>query len=298
VPAAGPLVSTPVGAGDVQVATVNGKPVWGSCVAAQAARQHLDRDAALRQCIDFELLAQAAAAHDPSDHDGAMKTAVVNRFVELAFEDVYRKPADLGDTLDKVIERNLWRLHRPEYRSSTYVRVVVPFGAGSEVDQHAHTIATSIAAGVGGGGGLFPIHLEDAAHHVADAEHVTFAPSGNDQPKDLRVIWEERPAAHIQQLNDVYGAALYKLTEVGQVSPPIRTKWGWDLILWTGGITAREMTRDELVDEMFPDIRRAVFEKWVKSLVQAQHVQIQIDDANVARLDDQGSGSAAPKVGP
>jgi hypothetical protein len=45
---------------DVIVAQVNGRPVWGSCVAIQAKRTGATRDAALRQCVDFELLAQSA----------------------------------------------------------------------------------------------------------------------------------------------------------------------------------------------------------------------------------------------
>src|SRR5687768_16245068 len=56
---------------DMQVATVNGKPVWGSCVAAQASRG-VSKQMALQQCIDFELLAQAAEARgfatDPDVH--------------------------------------------------------------------------------------------------------------------------------------------------------------------------------------------------------------------------------------
>ena len=46
---------------DVQVATVNGRPVRGSCVTEQAARG-ATRDDALKQCIDFELMAQVAEA--------------------------------------------------------------------------------------------------------------------------------------------------------------------------------------------------------------------------------------------
>ena len=50
--------------GDVEVARVNGRPVWSSCVATQAAgagsAEQLRRDA-LDQCIAFELLAQARA---------------------------------------------------------------------------------------------------------------------------------------------------------------------------------------------------------------------------------------------
>src|SRR5439155_20343050 len=66
---------------DVQVATVNGKPVWGSCVTAQAAHATSKQDA-LKQCIDFELLAQEANAHGiATDPDVALatRTALVSQ---------------------------------------------------------------------------------------------------------------------------------------------------------------------------------------------------------------------------
>ena len=53
----------PAARGDVQVATVDGRPVWGSCVTAQVARG-ATREEGLRQCVDFELLAEAAEHRD------------------------------------------------------------------------------------------------------------------------------------------------------------------------------------------------------------------------------------------
>src|SRR5690349_5838184 len=61
-----PLVASPAGPQDVKVATVNGRPVYASCVQTQAARGASKQDA-LQQCIDFELLAQLSLqyATDP-----------------------------------------------------------------------------------------------------------------------------------------------------------------------------------------------------------------------------------------
>src|SRR5688500_1194279 len=81
---------------DVQVATVNGRPVWGSCVTGQGARG-ATRDEALAQCIDFELLAQAAEARglavDP-DVVLATRTALVSQLVAREYEDKYDGPED------------------------------------------------------------------------------------------------------------------------------------------------------------------------------------------------------------
>jgi len=48
-------IATQQGAGDVIVAQVNGRPVWGSCVTAQSRGK--SKQAALDECVAFELLA-------------------------------------------------------------------------------------------------------------------------------------------------------------------------------------------------------------------------------------------------
>ncbi|HWU88103.1 MAG TPA: hypothetical protein VN253_12540, partial [Kofleriaceae bacterium] len=77
---AAPAVSPPEGREDAAVASVNGRPVWGSCVAHQAARGAASREAALAECIDFELLAQAAEARglaaDPEVGEAARRAMV------------------------------------------------------------------------------------------------------------------------------------------------------------------------------------------------------------------------------
>src|SRR6185436_9235466 len=120
---ASPGASPPAGPGDAIVATVDSRPVWGSCVAAQLARGGRSRRAALDECIDFELLAQAAEARglgrapDP-ELERARRAAMVGRLVETGFEDRYRTPADLGATLDRAVDALADQLDQPEFRAS------------------------------------------------------------------------------------------------------------------------------------------------------------------------------------
>jgi len=72
---------------------------------------------------------------------------------------------------------------------------------------------------------------------------------------------------------------------VGEVSPPIRTKWGWDVILFHDQITPREITRDELVAEMLPDLRRSYFVKWVDQIAKSRGIKIVPNDEVIALLD-------------
>src|SRR5690349_1737646 len=87
-PAAAPPTSEaqPDGADDPVVARVDGHPIYGSCVAAQASHLHLDAHAALDQCVAFELLAQAAEAkglRDDPDVVDTWRREMVRRLIEV-----------------------------------------------------------------------------------------------------------------------------------------------------------------------------------------------------------------------
>ncbi|HET7506062.1 MAG TPA: hypothetical protein VFK02_33815, partial [Kofleriaceae bacterium] len=288
-PVATPRVipAPPAAAGDLEVARVNGRPVWGSCVAAQAralaggAARPAERvrAEALDQCVAFELLAQAAEARGLAaapEVGQAVRTAAVNRLVETGFEQRYRTPADLGPLVDAVMKRNEWRMHIIQLRASTYARFVVPEGAPPEIDARAHALADRLAAELASQTGLYGVHLVEAARRIA---------AGSDIKLDTADV---RPL-HQDDLVPTYATALYAIPEVGRISPAVRTQWGWDVVLWTGGIEPRERTRDELITEAFPELRRHQFQLWVNQLTRELGVHIEIDQAQVARLDQEGA---------
>jgi hypothetical protein len=284
-PPAAAVIATPrLTDGDVEVARVNGRPVWSSCVATQAAAgadiEGVRRDA-LDQCIAFELLAQAAearglaAAREVGD---AVRAAAVNRLVETDFERRYRTPADLKQPIDIVMKRHEWRMHILELRASTFARFIVPTGAPPEVDAHAHALADRLAAELAGQSGLFNVHLTEAAQRLA---------AGTDIKLDTADV---RPT-HQDDLVEPYAKALYALPEIGRTSSPVRTQWGWDVVLWTGGVEAAEHSRDEIVAELFPEVRRQQFQLWVTQLGKQLGVRIEIDPATVAKLDERGDAT-------
>lgn len=273
----------PLSADDAPVASVNGRTVWASCITAQAraiaaASDRGRRAAALDQCIAFELLAQAAEARGLAaapEVAEAARRAAVNRLVETGFERHYTSPADLAPQIEAVLKANAWRLHVPELRASTFARFVVPDHAPAEVEARAHALADRLAAELAGQTGLFGSHLADAARRIAGGSGITLDSS------------EFRPATR-DELVDAYAAALYAIPEVGRTSPAFRTPWGWDVVLWTGGSPARERSRDEVVAEMFPELRRRQFQRWVTQLARELGVHIEVDAAAVARLDSEG----------
>lgn len=263
-------------ADDLEVAQVNGRPVWGSCVVEQIGRGAKTREAALDECIQFELLAQVAEqrglAADPTVAD-ATRRALVSREVAVDFEAVTQKPADLGARMTKWLADNAWRMHRPDLRSSTYARVNVAKDAPGDVEAKAKALVESIAAALANETGLFSVNLKEVAERF-----------GKDT--GMKVDIADGKAMPRENLDVPYGDALYGLAEIGRISRPVRTRWGWDVILWTGGLPAQEFTRDQIAAEVFPELRRAAFQAWVNELVKRLGVKVEINTALVARLEE------------
>ncbi len=194
-------------ADDLEVARVNGRPVWGSCVSAQVARGAATREAALDECIRFELLAQAAEqrglATDPTVID-ATRRALVSREVAVDFEDRTQKPADLGERMTKWLATNSFRMHRPDLRASTYARVNVPKTATPDVDAKAKAVSERIAAALANEVGLLPGNLKDVADRFGQGAGLTLDVS------DVK-------ASTRTSLDKAYADALYAVPEVGRV---------------------------------------------------------------------------------
>lgn len=257
--------------------------VWASCVAAQAPTIAAGSDgerrtAARDQCIAFELLAQLAEACGLAaapEVGQAVRSAEVNRLVETDFEQRYRTPADLAPQIDALVKANEARMHIPQLRASAYARFVVPPHAPAETEARAHALADRLATELAGQTGLYGVHLVEAARRIDDGSGIELA------TEDVKPSYQDR-------LVDAYGAALYAIPAVGRTSPALRTPWGWDVVLWTGGIEARDRSRDEVVAEIFPELRRRQFVSWVNQITRRLGVHVEVDQAAVKALDTGG----------
>jgi len=261
-PPASPI-ATRATADDVEVAHVNGRPVWGSCVAAQAARGE-SRDQALRECVDFELLSQIAEqrglARD-GDVAAETRTALVGQFVAHEFEDKLTRPTDFGDLWTKLVEKNRWRFDHPEVRGSAYVRL------------QDEMLAKELYAKLSAERGLVASQLQDLAKQIIGTRgKVEFA--------------TVPPYEFMSRLDETYATALFKIPEVGRVSPPTHTRWGWDVILFDSLIPETHPKPDELVRTMMPDVKRTYFPLWVNRIAQGSGVKIQVFDQNVQLLEN------------
>ena len=260
------LQATAEGAGDVIVAHVDGRPVWGSCVAAQAAREHVTREVALRECVDFELMAEAAEhrglATDPEVVD-ATRTALVNQLVAHVYEDGFQKPEDFGEFWQRALIKGklIYRYRHLEYRASAYVRVPVAAKPPAE-DPQAKAVADRIAAAVADERGMLAPQFFEIAEKAAAGAKTEHA----------EVELYKQGA-----LDDNYGAALWAIPEIGRASPVVRTSWGYDVILWTDVEPAANPPPDELARDVLPDVKQAYFPFWAQKVGRDLGVHVKVD---------------------
>jgi hypothetical protein len=266
-----PLVAPPASADDVVVASVNGKPVWGSCMTAQATRGATKR-AALDQCIDFELLAQRAAANaGDAEVRRATHTAMVSALVAHDYEDGYTQPAQFGAFWAAAYKKGVFRFRHENYRASAYVRVPVAAGAPADVDAAAKAKADQIAATLAAQTGLLGSSLTELAQAAVPG---------------TKLDHQDVPAYRAGALDKSYAKALFELKDIGRASGAVRTKWGWDVVVWTDDVPAADPPEADITAALLPDVKIAYFGHWVDDIAKSLGVHVTLVNANIAKLED------------
>lgn len=269
------LIATAASANDAVVAQINGRPVWASCVTAQAERAQRSRDAALAECIDFELLAQTAEQRGLATNGDVVaktKTAMVNRVIASMYEDGFTRPEQFGSAWDRILAKTKLasRWKHVEYRASSYVRVDLDPKATKEQDDHARAVAEKVAAALVGERGLLGPQLVAIAEPIAG---------------DVKLSHEEVPLFRVGALDPPYADALFAIPEIGRASPAVRTKFGWDVIVWTGVEPETSPSPDELVAKLLPDVKQLYFNTWVETVAQRLGLHVELIQANIDKLE-------------
>ena len=267
------MIAPRASATDEIVATVNGKPVWGSCVAVQAARG-ATRQAALGQCVDFEVLAQAAdqrGTASSADVRDATHTAMVSELVATAYEDGYTRPEQFGAAWQQALARGLWKISHEDYRASSYVRVPVAEQAPRAEVEAAKAEADQIAAALAHESGLMGPSLTGLAQAAAPG---------------TKLDHQDVTAFRAGGLDTQYAAALFGLKEIGRASQAVRTKWGWDVVVWTDDVPETHPSQAEIDAQLLPEVKLAYFDHWVDMIAKGLGVHAELVPANVAKLED------------
>lgn len=277
---AGPtsIVATPADADDPVVATVDGRPVYGSCVEAQARHLGLDRDAALEQCVRFELLAGVAEARgliDDPDVVEAWRRELVRAVIDDELGDLERLEDLPEDFLAPLLAKHGAYLQRPELRALHYARAFVPREApvDSPADVAARRVMEAAYAELRDEEGVLPDELVRVAERHAAGTDVKIQHSDKPFPTPKDDLPNVRGA--VQPVRE----AVWALPEIGRISPPVRTPWGWDLILWHQTIEAADLTAS-----YFEFARTEYFAAWARRVAAELGLPIVVDEARLAAL--------------
>lgn len=280
------LASTP---GDrVEVARVNGVPIYDDCVAAQAAALaaagHADaaadapasagtpgaanqelRRRALDQCIGFELLAQEAQRHrlaKDADVLWSRKTEAVRRLIDEEFVARYPDPDHIDRAmLEQAFKSSYRHFYRPEYRHVRFVLVEVDKAGkpGSPEDLAAQQLADEIYRALAGQKDIAVDRFDATTAEVAgDRTHVI---QDYNFPRHNRAVEE-------------FAAAAFAIAEVGTVAPPVRTRFGWHVILLKQIDPEKNVPLEQAKYELFPFLRTQLFMTWSKTLGQGADVEV------------------------
>ena len=249
---------------DPIVAKVNGAPIYGSCVAAQAARG-ADKQHALNECIDFELLAQTAAqralATDPEVVEQTRR-AMVSALLARDYEEAHTKPEDFGAAWSQFINKThiVYHYRHAEYRAGTYIRV--PGFANKALSEQ-------IAALLAPERGLFGI---DARELVEANLHVKLVPC---DAKTTVPCWQDIPLILRDGLEESFGTALWAIPEIGRASPPVRTSFGWDVIVWTDVEPAASPPDDEIKQHIVAELQKVYFTTWIDKVTRDSGLHVE-----------------------
>jgi hypothetical protein len=245
------------GSGDVIVAKVAGRPVFGSCVAGQLERGTPTREQALRECVDFELLAQEAERHGFATNPDvveATRTALVGRLCDR-FEARYPDPASLHDEIKKEFDKtDPDSLTRPEFRLS-WTAVFTPDGDGPDADRRAHELADKVDASLTTQAGLFHQQLEEASH-AFPANGVKIA------IQQVKPMTKDDP-----RFETAYREALFAIPEIGRVSPVFHTRYGYHIVLLQEIFPAKTLDFATSEPLIFAQLRRDKFQALVEEAI-------------------------------
>jgi hypothetical protein len=267
------------------VARVDDVPIGSDCVATQM-RTGRDRRQALEDCIGFELLAAEARRRGYLDHPdvrAARRRESVRALLHRDFEPGFDGPEDVPDTdIDRIwTARSVQSgYNHPEYRFTVHVNAPVSGGeSGTERERAARALADEIHRALRDERDLRPADFLSRALAIAGARLLEAHPQVFNFPLRGRAV-------------PPFADAAFAIPQVGSISAPVRTPWGWSIILLVKILPERHTSRAEAEPEIrqriFTPARRRAFLRWYERLAAGHAIEIHPE-----RLPAEKTGSAA-----
>jgi hypothetical protein len=253
------------------VATVNGERIYAADVARQMAARGVSARDALAELIDAELLAGEARRRGLAQHPEVVETRKresVRAILRHVFEPSFDGPEDvpLAEVEEVYANRNVRTYYdHARYHTVAYVRAPVAKDAPPAADAAARARARQLS------------DAARAARPKTKEEFFTIAselPPG--PPLEIalsQVFSTTRGGPAVKEFAD----AAFGLERLGDISPPARTKWGWDVLMLLEVIPERRTSREDALADLrvkrFEPARRLGFLRWVDGLARGYRVE-------------------------
>jgi len=276
-------LTTKARADAVIVAEVNGKPVYGDCVATQVEHgKAATAKEALQQCIDFELLAQEAFSRgylSGREMIELRKQEAARLFMDKDFATKFSSPADVPENeLKRWYQRAKARYVHPEYRKVTYVRAAYTKNTppGTKLDVEARLLINKVYDGLKGErffGWKRPLYnLNKESFEFLARRAAGTQPLGSEQSHTFK-RWGP--------VHESFRKPAFEIPAVGMVSPPARTPWGWDIILLEHIEPPKnidyEGAKDDLRTFLFQSSRGSAFLRWAEQFIKIKTINAVIN---------------------
>jgi peptidyl-prolyl cis-trans isomerase C len=261
-----PLVAAPASGADDVVATVDGRPIRASEVALQARVRGVDARQALRDLVDAEVLAGAAAARG-LDRDRAVIEAVkqemVRRWLAVEFEPKAGPDAIPERLVRRTYNRNVNLFDHSEYVDVWHILTPVAKNATPEQKAAARADAEELAEKAKG--------LDEAAFKAL----ATTKRKSPGDPFRLERIITARDGWTVKEFSY---PAHDLLKKPGDVSPVVETSYGYHVIFLVKRIPPVHMTVAEAAPKiregLLADFQRLELVRRVDELMHAHAVMV------------------------
>ena len=281
--------------GRTAVADVNGVPIYADCVTRQARHGGLSARAALDQCIDFELLAQAAHARGLSRHPEVLQASRRELVRTLLDQQIHDPMPSVAETdrsiLEAAYKRYRSKIYAPERRQVFHLFAPFPRHRelrGTDADKAARAFADELYAGLKDRRGFTVDELYRSAVAIAGqrplgpTEKQPGEPEGQQTgafKREIFKVYRNQP-----NLPHAFSHGAMDIPEPGMISSPVRSDYGWHLILYLDSEPAKFATVEDSADYLFQAVRSEAYWNFTGGLL--KQADIAVAEPALQRLQD------------
>jgi peptidyl-prolyl cis-trans isomerase C len=243
------------------VARVNGAPIYANDVSALLARG-LSRKEALDALIEQQLLFDEARRRGL--HKGArqpLRKAMVRELIYRDFAKGLSKDKLPMDFVKRAYRNNIRRFVRPELVRVFHIVAIARKFHPPMIHQKAEKLAKQMLQ-----------MLQKQAKPLDEAKMRSIVEKVRAKAAPVRLVAEPLTTKRHGQSAERFAKAAFALKNKGDITPVVRTRFGFHIILLEQRIPARNRSlasvEGEIRDRIFDESRRLLFERYARAIEQ------------------------------